>query len=64
MLAFVSAAIVKDFLTYVSNKYKSKSLVLWVLLIVVVISLVVLVPFQGYKMVTNFERFSKFSTLC
>lgn len=71
ILAFASAAIVKgisnvytDILTYLTNKYKLKSLVIILLLIVVVISLVVLVPFQTIKMFRNFDSFFKFGHLC
>lgn len=53
-----------DILTFIANKYKLKSLVLYLLLIVVIISLIVLIPFQGMKMVNNFEDFVDFGYLC
>lgn len=71
VLAFISSAVMKgnrskyvDILTFIANKYKLKSLVLYLLLIVVIISLIVLIPFQGMKMVNNFEDFVDFGYLC
>lgn len=61
VLSFVSAAVVKgncllyaDVLVYLSNKYKLKSLVLVLLLIVVAISLVGMVPYQFSKMADDY----------
>ena len=57
ILAFVSAAIVKDFIAYLTNKYQLKSLVIVLLLIVVIVSTIVLIPFQAIKMFRNFDDF-------
>lgn len=53
-----------DIITYITIKYKLKSLVIVLLLIVVVISLIVLVPFQAVKMINNFDKFVSFGVLC
>lgn len=64
ILAFISSAVMKgkfynniDILTFIAEKYNLKSLVLVLLLIVVIISLCVLIPYQGYKMFDDLEDF-------
>ncbi len=50
--------------TYIANKYKIKSLVLVLLLLVVLLSLIFMVPYQLSKMSNNFDDFIEFGVLC
>lgn len=53
-----------EILTYFAVKYELKSLVLYLLLFVVILSLCVLLPFQVRDMIIDVKSFMAFGSFC